>query len=264
MCKQRVNKSNKLARKGKIKWDLIVSHYFILSRRFIKHIWASRISLLSAFRLIQEEKESTELRAGEIESRVSSVALDASPLPPSSLGGRDSIGRGYMIPSITSSTLASPSPPSSGHSTPRLPHSPARETDRQVLCQTPKCALNWNHFIWTFCKFSQIFLPCRIAKMVKNAERLPWLTPPLLLFLEPYDWTEWHTLTLGLALMTTVNFAGTVEKVHLFIWRGIFSSDHSDQVISVILVSALVGALVTRYQSINQLIDRSISLSIYL
>uniref|UniRef100_A0AAQ6A5F6 SAM domain-containing protein n=1 Tax=Amphiprion ocellaris TaxID=80972 RepID=A0AAQ6A5F6_AMPOC len=68
-------------------------------------------------KLIQEEKESTELRAEEIESRVSSVALDASPLPPSSLGGRDT----------------SPSPPSSGHSTPRLPHSPARETDRQVL-----------------------------------------------------------------------------------------------------------------------------------
>ncbi|KAI4807672.1 hypothetical protein KUCAC02_027463 [Chaenocephalus aceratus] len=62
-------------------------------------------------KLIQEEKESTELRAEEIESRVSSVALDAPSLPPSSLGGRDSVGRGYMTPSITSSTLASPSPP---------------------------------------------------------------------------------------------------------------------------------------------------------
>ncbi|KAM9774261.1 LOW QUALITY PROTEIN: liprin-alpha-3-like [Syngnathus typhle] len=81
-------------------------------------------------KLIQEEKENTELRAEEIESRVSSVALDASSIPPSSLGGRDSVGRGYMTPSITSSTLASPSPPSSGHSTPRLPHSPARETER--------------------------------------------------------------------------------------------------------------------------------------
>uniref|UniRef100_A0A671Y8H9 PTPRF interacting protein alpha 3 n=1 Tax=Sparus aurata TaxID=8175 RepID=A0A671Y8H9_SPAAU len=59
-------------------------------------------------KLIQEEKESTEMRAEEIESRVSSVALDTSPLPPSS----------------------------SGHSTPRLPHSPARETDRQVLCRS--------------------------------------------------------------------------------------------------------------------------------
>uniref|UniRef100_A0A8D3AXE2 SAM domain-containing protein n=1 Tax=Scophthalmus maximus TaxID=52904 RepID=A0A8D3AXE2_SCOMX len=65
-------------------------------------------------KLIQEEKESTELRAEEIESRVSSVALDAPHLPPSSLG-RDNVG--------------------SGHSTPRLPHSPARENDRQVLCR---------------------------------------------------------------------------------------------------------------------------------
>uniref|UniRef100_A0A671XG85 PTPRF interacting protein alpha 3 n=1 Tax=Sparus aurata TaxID=8175 RepID=A0A671XG85_SPAAU len=69
-------------------------------------------------KLIQEEKENTELRAEEIESRVS-VALDSP------------TGRGFIPSSITSSTLASPSPPSSGHSTPRLPHSPARETDRQ-------------------------------------------------------------------------------------------------------------------------------------
>ncbi|KAK2833043.1 hypothetical protein Q5P01_016932 [Channa striata] len=80
-------------------------------------------------KLIQEEKENTELRAEEIESRVS-VALDSPPMPPSTLG-RDSTGRGFIPSSITSSTLASPSPPSSGHSTPRLPHSPARETDRQ-------------------------------------------------------------------------------------------------------------------------------------
>lgn len=88
-------------------------------------------SLHIFFRLIQEEKESTELRAEEIESRVSSVALDGLPVPPTSLG-RDGTGRGFIPPSLTSSTLASPSPPSSGHSTPRLPHSPARETDRQV------------------------------------------------------------------------------------------------------------------------------------
>ncbi|KAJ8253614.1 hypothetical protein COCON_G00202260 [Conger conger] len=83
-------------------------------------------------KLIQEEKESTELRAEEIESRVSSVALEGPPLPPSSLaGGRDGAGRGFIPQSLTSSTLASPSPPSSGHTTPRLPHSPARETDKQ-------------------------------------------------------------------------------------------------------------------------------------
>ncbi|CDQ68340.1 unnamed protein product [Oncorhynchus mykiss] len=88
-------------------------------------------------KLIQEEKESTELRAEEIEIRVSSVAMDSNPLPPSSLGGgRETVGRGYMTPSLTSSTLASPSPPSSGHSTPRLSHSPARESDRQVQYRT--------------------------------------------------------------------------------------------------------------------------------
>uniref|UniRef100_A0AAX7SXZ9 SAM domain-containing protein n=1 Tax=Astatotilapia calliptera TaxID=8154 RepID=A0AAX7SXZ9_ASTCA len=87
-------------------------------------------------KLIQEEKENTELRAEEIESRVS-VALDSPPIPPSSLG-RDSTGRGFIPTSITSSTLASPSPPSSGHSTPRLPHSPARETDRQRCSMTPE------------------------------------------------------------------------------------------------------------------------------
>ncbi|KAK7938571.1 hypothetical protein WMY93_001897 [Mugilogobius chulae] len=80
-------------------------------------------------KLIQEEKENTELRAEELQSRVS-VSLDSPPMPPTSLG-RDASGRAYMSSSITSSTLASPSPPSSGHSTPRLPHSPARETDRQ-------------------------------------------------------------------------------------------------------------------------------------
>ncbi|KAJ8251060.1 hypothetical protein GJAV_G00216810 [Gymnothorax javanicus] len=40
-------------------------------------------------KLIQEEKESTELRAEEIESRVSSVALDGPPVPPSSLAGNN-------------------------------------------------------------------------------------------------------------------------------------------------------------------------------
>nr|XP_046212430.1 liprin-alpha-3-like [Oncorhynchus gorbuscha]XP_046212431.1 liprin-alpha-3-like [Oncorhynchus gorbuscha] len=91
-------------------------------------------------KLIQEEKESTELRAEEIESRVSSVAMDSNPLPPSSLGGgRESVGRGYMTPSLTSSTLASPSPPSPGYSTPRLSHSPARESDRQNSKESDDC-----------------------------------------------------------------------------------------------------------------------------
>ncbi|XP_041425592.1 liprin-alpha-3 isoform X3 [Xenopus laevis] len=74
-------------------------------------------------KLIQEEKETTELRAEEIESRVTSGTLDGS------LGRYRSA---TSIPtSVTTSTLASPSPPSSGHSTPRInPHSPAREGDK--------------------------------------------------------------------------------------------------------------------------------------
>ncbi|XP_043939296.1 liprin-alpha-3 [Protopterus annectens] len=74
-------------------------------------------------KLIQEEKETTELRAEEIESRVSSGTLDGT------LGRYRSSSS--IPPSVTTSTLASPSPPSSGHSTPRLtPHSPAREGDK--------------------------------------------------------------------------------------------------------------------------------------
>ncbi|NXD94353.1 LIPA1 protein, partial [Chaetorhynchus papuensis] len=73
-------------------------------------------------RLIQEEKENTEQRAEEIESRVGSGSLDAhgrfrsmSSIPPSYAGG----------------ALAGSSPPGSGRSTPRrVPHSPAREVDR--------------------------------------------------------------------------------------------------------------------------------------
>ncbi|XP_029441672.1 liprin-alpha-3 [Rhinatrema bivittatum] len=74
-------------------------------------------------KLIQEEKETTELRAEEIESRVTSGTLDGS------LGRYRSAA---SIPtSVTTSTLASPSPPSSGHSTPRVtPHSPAREGEK--------------------------------------------------------------------------------------------------------------------------------------
>ncbi|XP_072283483.1 liprin-alpha-3 isoform X5 [Pyxicephalus adspersus] len=74
-------------------------------------------------KLIQEEKETTELRAEEIESRVTSSTLDGS------LGRYRSAS---SIPtSVTTSTLASPSPPSSGHSTPRItPHSPAREGEK--------------------------------------------------------------------------------------------------------------------------------------
>ncbi|XP_066237957.1 liprin-alpha-1 isoform X7 [Saccopteryx leptura] len=72
-------------------------------------------------RLIQEEKESTEQRAEEIESRVGSGSLD-------NLGRFRSMS---SIPPYPASSLAGSSPPSSGRSTPRrIPHSPAREVDR--------------------------------------------------------------------------------------------------------------------------------------
>uniref|UniRef100_A0A3Q1MBH3 PTPRF interacting protein alpha 1 n=1 Tax=Bos taurus TaxID=9913 RepID=A0A3Q1MBH3_BOVIN len=72
-------------------------------------------------RLIQEEKENTEQRAEEIESRVGSGSLD-------SLGRFRSMS---SIPPYPASSLAGSSPPSSGRSTPRrMPHSPAREVDR--------------------------------------------------------------------------------------------------------------------------------------
>ncbi|XP_045342199.1 liprin-alpha-1 isoform X7 [Leopardus geoffroyi] len=72
-------------------------------------------------RLIQEEKESAEQRAEEIESRVGSGSLD-------SPGRLRPAGSGAPHPA---SPLAGPSPPHSGRSTPRRgPHSPAREVDR--------------------------------------------------------------------------------------------------------------------------------------
>lgn len=79
--------------------------------------------LLLNKRLIQEEKESTELRAEEIENRVASVSLEGLNLA--------RVHQGTSITgSVTASSLASSSPPS-GHSTPKLtPRSPAREMDR--------------------------------------------------------------------------------------------------------------------------------------
>uniref|UniRef100_A0A3P9KKV9 PTPRF interacting protein alpha 2 n=1 Tax=Oryzias latipes TaxID=8090 RepID=A0A3P9KKV9_ORYLA len=75
-------------------------------------------------RLIQEEKESTELRAEEIENRVASVSLEGLNLARMHHHGVS------MTASATASSLASSSPPS-GHSTPKLdPRSPARDMER--------------------------------------------------------------------------------------------------------------------------------------
>ncbi|KAM8982799.1 LOW QUALITY PROTEIN: liprin-alpha-3-like, partial [Ara ararauna] len=88
-------------------------------------------------KLIQEEKECTELRAEELESRVGGAPLDGTPPPSAGRyrgggggggGGGGAGGGASLPPSLPSSALASPSPPSSGRSTPRpAPPSPARE-----------------------------------------------------------------------------------------------------------------------------------------
>ncbi|XP_020638514.3 liprin-alpha-1 isoform X5 [Pogona vitticeps] len=80
-------------------------------------------------RLIQEEKENTEQRAEEIESRVGSGSLD-------SLGRFRSMSS--IPPPFSGGTLSGTSPPGSGRSTPRrIPHSPAREVDRLGIMTLP-------------------------------------------------------------------------------------------------------------------------------
>ncbi|NWW23104.1 LIPA1 protein, partial [Falcunculus frontatus] len=80
-------------------------------------------------RLIQEEKENTEQRAEEIESRVGSGSLDVH-------GRFRSVGS--IPPSYAGGALAGSSPPGSGRSTPRrVPHSPAREVDRLGIMTLP-------------------------------------------------------------------------------------------------------------------------------
>nr|XP_032632394.1 liprin-alpha-1 isoform X1 [Chelonoidis abingdonii] len=80
-------------------------------------------------RLIQEEKENTEQRAEEIESRVGSGSLDNN--------GRFRSMNSIPLPFI-GGTVAGSSPPGSGRSTPRrIPHSPAREVDRLGIMTLP-------------------------------------------------------------------------------------------------------------------------------
>ncbi len=67
-------------------------------------------------RMIQEEKESTALRAEQIESRV---------------GSGEDLGARFRSMTSLQPSFYSSSPPGSGHSTPRRPsHSPSREMDR--------------------------------------------------------------------------------------------------------------------------------------
>ncbi|XP_029317555.1 LOW QUALITY PROTEIN: liprin-alpha-2 [Cottoperca gobio] len=82
-------------------------------------------------RLIQEEKESTELRAEEIENRVASVSLEGLNLARMHHHGAS------ITASATASSLASSSPPS-GHSSPKLdPRSPARDMERMGVMTLP-------------------------------------------------------------------------------------------------------------------------------
>lgn len=74
--------------------------------------------------MIQEEKESTELRAEEIETRVTSGSMEA-------LNLTQLRKRGSMPTSLTALSLASASPPLSGRSTPKLTsRSAAQDLDR--------------------------------------------------------------------------------------------------------------------------------------
>lgn len=91
-------------------------------------------------RLIQEEKESTELRAEEIENRVASISLEGLNLARMHHHGAS------ITASATASSLASSSPPS-GHSTPKLdPRSPARDMERMgvmtLVCTTSRLLLS--------------------------------------------------------------------------------------------------------------------------
>nr|XP_046253354.1 liprin-alpha-1 isoform X12 [Scatophagus argus] len=79
-------------------------------------------------RMIQEEKESTAIRAEEIEGRVGSG---------DSLGGRFR-SMSSIPPSLCAGSSLGGSPPGSGHSTPRgIPRSPNRELDRMGVMTLP-------------------------------------------------------------------------------------------------------------------------------
>ncbi|NIG59593.1 liprin-alpha-4 isoform X6 [Pontoporia blainvillei] len=83
-------------------------------------------------RMIQEEKESTELRAEEIETRVTSGSMEA-------LNLTQLRKRGSIPTSLTALSLASTSPPFSGRSTPKLTsRSATQDLDRMgVMTLSP-------------------------------------------------------------------------------------------------------------------------------
>lgn len=99
---------------------MLLAHYHTV---IFDSLWAEQFFPYFS-RLIQEEKETTELRAEEIENRVASVSLEGLNLARVHHPGAS------ITASATASSLASSSPPS-GHSTPKLtPRSPARDMER--------------------------------------------------------------------------------------------------------------------------------------
>lgn len=82
-------------------------------------------------RMIQEEKESTELRAEELETRVTSGSMEA-------LNLAQLRKRGSIPTSLTALSLASASPPLSGRSTPKLTsRSAAQDLNRMGVMTLP-------------------------------------------------------------------------------------------------------------------------------
>lgn len=85
--------------------------------------------------MIQEEKESTELRAEEIETRVTSGSMEA-------LNLTQLRKRGSIPTSLTALSLASASPPLSGRSTPKLTsRSTAQDLDRMGVMTLVRAAM---------------------------------------------------------------------------------------------------------------------------
>ncbi|MGH0190530.1 UNVERIFIED_CONTAM: hypothetical protein FKN15_046205 [Acipenser sinensis] len=92
--------------------------------------------------MIQEEKESAELRAEEIENRVTSGSMDGLNMRP--LRSRSSIPT-----SLTALSLASSSPPVSGRSTPKLSsRSAAHELGIMTLILRSGSRIFWDWGSW--------------------------------------------------------------------------------------------------------------------
>ncbi len=95
----------------------------------------------------------------------------------------------------------------------RLPHSPARETDRQVgACAWLFTSIAITHWI------NVSILPIRTTKMMTGP--WPFWIPPLLPPLVHCDWTGWRTPTLVQCWMTVASSAGALNawpENHLYI-----------------------------------------------